>query len=188
MTSVAVAEWFRVAHATGRRLRFEIPRDPATDPADAGHLAIQELVLRATRSAGYARFFELPTRSADPARSTDVGLRVDRLRLLILIECWNTLRDLGASARATDRKLAEAAMLAATLGEGSGYAVRGCWVLRDTAANRTLLARYPEIFATRFPGSSLGWLRALTAGSGPPTEPGLVWCDGRATRLFARRQ
>lgn len=51
------------------------------------------------------------------------------------------------------------------------------WVVRATARNRLLVARYPEVFATRFPGSSRAWVAALTAGGPIPTEPGLVWCD-----------
>jgi hypothetical protein len=67
------------------------------------------------------------------------------------------------------------------------YRVGGCWLVRATARNRALVARYPEVFATRFPGSSAGWLRALAAGGEPPSEPGLAWCDA-ATRMFAWRQ
>jgi hypothetical protein len=59
--------------------------------------------------------------------------------------------------------------------------------MRDVARNRALIRRYPEIVASAFPGSSSGWLRAFTNGSPPPSEPGLIWCDSRATRLFARR-
>jgi hypothetical protein len=59
------------------------------------------------------------------------------------------------------------------------------WVVRETARNRALLARYPEIFASVFTGSSRGWVLALTTGSEPPDEPGLVWCDCR-DRSIAR--
>ncbi len=68
------------------------------------------------------------------------------------------------------------------------YRVRVCWVVRATVRNRALVARYPEIFATRFPGSSAGWVRALTAAAEPPAQPGLAWCDVAAARLFAWRQ
>ena len=44
----------------------------------------------------------------------------------------------------------------------------------------------PEVFASRFPGSSR--VEALTRGDPPPAEPGLVWCDVSATRLFAWRR
>jgi hypothetical protein len=61
-------------------------------------------------------------------------------------------------------------------------------VVRATARNRQLVARYPEVFASRFPGSSIGWVRALATGTEPPAEPGLVWCDANATRLYAWRR
>ena len=183
-----------VARVVGRTALIKLTADSQTEPADAGHLAIQELVLRLGRAAGFARTFELPTRPADPARSADVGLRDDRRRLLILVECWNTIGDVGAAARASERKRAEAEELALASGplgrDGSvrPYRVRGCRVVRATARNRALVARYPEVFATRFPGSSAAWARALAGGAEPPPEPGLVWCDVAATRLFAWRR
>ncbi len=64
----------------------------------------------------------------------------------------------------------------------------GVWVVRAAARNRALVARYPEVFAARFPGSSARWVAALTHGTEPPPEPGLVWCDVGATRLFAWRR
>ena len=65
--------------------------------------------------------------------------------------------------------------------------VAGCWVVRATTRNRRLVATYPELFATRFPGSSRGWLEALVGGSEPSDQPGLVWASADATRLFAHR-
>jgi transcriptional regulator with XRE-family HTH domain len=183
-----------VSMAVGRRLDFQLSSDAHAEPADAGHLAIQELVLRLGRTAGFARTFELPTRPADPARSADVGLRDDRRRLLVLVECWNTIGDVGAAARSSKRKQAEAEQLAVAIGPlredatVEPYRVGGCWVVRTTARNRALVGRYPEVFATRFPGSSAGWVRALGAGGEPPEQPGLVWCDVGATRLFAWRR
>jgi transcriptional regulator with XRE-family HTH domain len=160
--------WQRVGLALGRPLRVELSRDVEEEPVDAGHLAVQELLLRLARRAGYGRSFELSTRSADPARSVDVALRDDRARRLILIEAWNSFGDIGAGARSFDRKMAEAAQFAVAAGGHEPYAVHGCWVVRATARNRALLARYPEIFATRFRGSSAGWVRALSEGSRPP--------------------
>ena len=61
------------------------------------------------------------------------------------------------------------------------------WVVRATRRNRDLVARYPELFASRFTGSSRAWVQALTTGSAPPSDLGLVWCDVRATRLYAWR-
>jgi transcriptional regulator with XRE-family HTH domain len=184
-----------VALAVGRQLDFRLTADTQAEPADAGHLAIQELVLRLGRRAGRARTFELPTRPADPLRSADVGLRDEQRRLLLLVECWNTIGDVGAAARASERKRAEAEQMAVAIAplDDAGLAVphrvRSCWVVRASARNRALVARYPEVFAARFPGSSAGWLRALTtAGVEPPEQPGIVWCDVGATRLFAWRR
>ncbi len=186
--SLSVDLWQRVFLALGRRLNIDAPRDPREEPADAGHLAMQELVLRLGRTAGYAGSFELSTRAAEPRRSTDVGLRHDVGRRLILVECWNTFGDVGAAARSTTRKLAEAVELAVALGGERSYRVGGCWVVRASERNRQLIGRYPELFASRFPGSSERWVRAITQGAEPPLEPGLVWCDASSTRIFAWRQ
>ncbi len=175
-------------------MRIELRRDAREEPADAGHLAIQELVLRLGRRIGYRGSFELRSRSVDPSRSTDVGLRDDQAGILILVECWNTFGDLGAAIRSTKRKLAEAAELAIAIGGDRPHRVFSCWVVRDVERNRRLVARYPELFASTFPGSSALWVRALTepvrrtGRLDPPTNLGLVWCDARATRLFAWRR
>ncbi|KRT63663.1 MAG: hypothetical protein XU10_C0008G0026 [Chloroflexi bacterium CSP1-4] len=181
--------WQRVATALGRPLGVTMARDPAEEPADAGHLKIQELILRLGRATGRGRSFELPTRPADPSRSSDAALRDDPQRTLILIECWNTIGNIGEGARSSSRKVAEAEGLAAVAGGDEGpYRVAACWVVRATRRNRELMARYPEVFAARFPGSSLGWVRALAEGTAPPQQPGLVWCDVAATRLFPWRR
>jgi transcriptional regulator with XRE-family HTH domain len=181
--------WTRIGAALGRPLAISFSRDiDQPEPRDAGHLAAQELVLRLARSHGRSASFELPTRPADPARSTDVGLRDDDQRTLILVEIWNRLDDLGVAARATDRKLTEAAAPAVFAGaDDPPYRVAACWLLVDTAANRRLIARYPEIVRTRFPGSSVRWVGALTAGTAPPVEPGVAWVDPRAGRIIALR-
>ena len=181
--------WFAVAEALGRRLRVELGRDPNEDQADAGHLKVQELVLRLGRDVGYRRAFELPTKPADPSRSVDVCLRDDRGRRLLIVECWNSIGDIGAAARATNRKVAEADALAAAAGGDQGpYELSSCWVVRATVRNRALVARYPEVFAARFPGSSRRWVAALTKGGVPRPETGLVWCDVSATRLLDWRR
>jgi transcriptional regulator with XRE-family HTH domain len=180
--------WQRLAVALEIAFVFDIGRDALEEPLDAGHLKIQELVLRLGRATGNHGSFELVTRPADGRRSVDVGLRDDARRRLILVECWNSIGDLGAAARSTSRKLAEVEDLAVALGGEDPYAVAGCWVVRATKANRDLVARYPAIFAARFPGSSSRWVAALTTGAPPPREPGLVWCDVGATRLFAWRR
>jgi transcriptional regulator with XRE-family HTH domain len=184
----ALEIWFALGEALGRPFRAEFLRDGLAQPEHAPHLDMQELVLRIGRVGGYAGRFELATRPHDPARSVDVLLVDHHRRRMVLCECWNTLGDLAGAARSTDRKTAEAAQLAvARARDGDPYAVGAVWVVRDTVANRAIVNRYPHIFESRLPGSSAGWLRALTSPVPLPTAPGLVWCDVRATRLFARR-
>jgi hypothetical protein len=178
----------RIAVALDRPLLVSFGgRDPLEPPADAGHLAIQELVLRLGRAAGYERSFELSTRPAEPWRSVDVGLASEARHRLILNECWNTIGDVGAASRSSARKLAELED-AATARWGGGARVGLVWIVRATARNRALIGRYPEVFATRFPGSSRQWVEALSRGVEPPDKPGLVWCDVGATRLFEWRR
>lgn len=180
--------WQRIGIAVDRPLSVSLQRPTDGETADAAHLAIQELVLRLGRATGAGRTFELATRPAEAWRSADVGLSFPRSRRLVLVECWNTIGDVGAAARATDRKRAEADALAVVRWGERAAPVCGVWVVRATARNRALVARYPEVFGARFPGSSAGWVRALVEGTPPPDEPGLVWCDLAATRLFAWRR
>jgi transcriptional regulator with XRE-family HTH domain len=178
----------RIAVALGRPLVVSFGgRDPEDLPADAGHLAMQELVLRLGRGAGSTGSFELATKPAEPWRSADVGLAAPTQHRLIHVECWNTIGDIGAAARSSARKQAELADLAMARW-GASARTGLVWVVRATARNRALVTRYPEVFASRFPGSSRGWVEALTRGDPPPNEPGLVWCNVEATRLFAWRR
>jgi transcriptional regulator with XRE-family HTH domain len=181
VTRLDVDVLLRLGIALNRYPEIRFERDTLEQPVDAGHLAMQELVLRFGRTCGYSGTFELPTRPAEPWRSADVGLAAPQRRMLILGECWNTFGDLGASARSSARKVAELENLAIARW-GTVARVGLVWVVPATARNRALVARYPEIFASRFPGSSRAWVWALTAGADPPAEPGLVWCDVAATR------
>ena len=180
--------WQRIAIALGITLRINLQRDPLAETADAGHLAMQELVLRLGRPAGYKGLVELPTKPAEPWRSIDVALIDDARRRLTVVECWNTIGDMGAAARSSTRKQAEAEDLAAARWGERDHTVGLVWVVRATARNRALLARYPEVFASRFPGSSARWVRALTTGEAPPDQPGLVWATVDAARVFAWRR
>jgi transcriptional regulator with XRE-family HTH domain len=185
--AVPSATWFTLSVVLDIPLRVEFGRDALTEPIDAGHLKMQELMLRLGRQLGIARTFELPTRPQDPALSVDVCWRDDTRRVLILNECWNTFGSVNAAVRSTHRKMAEAEQLAAPM--GPNYRVATCWIVRDTRRNRELMGRYPEVFANAFPASSSAWVRALTTPAAQvPTSPGLVWADLQATRLFARRQ
>ena len=184
--------WVALGIALDRPLAvsFSRPLGDERRPVDAGHLEIQEHVLGLARATGRHGTFELPSRPADPARSTDVGLRDDRHRVLIQTECWNTFGDLGAAVRATNRKTVEAAthVVATAHGETEPYRIATVWVVRASAANRALLARYPHIIDAAFPGSSRRWVAALIDGAEPPPDPGLVWFDPATRRLTEHRR
>ncbi|CAN5642160.1 hypothetical protein BH20CHL7_BH20CHL7_09680 [soil metagenome] len=178
--------WVALGAALERPLAVELTRplgEPAHGPADAYHLAIQEHVLALARRTGRPGTFEVPTRPLDPSRSTDVGIRDSRHGTRILAECWNSFGDLGAAVRATTRKAAEAA---ATWPEDR---VATVWIVRASAANRAILARYPQVLQAAFPGSSRRWVRALERGDvPPPRDPGVVWFDPASRRLAEHRR
>lgn len=186
--TLSLVAWQRVADALELPLDLKLGRDAYEDTRDAGHLAMQEFLLRLGRRSGYPRTFELRTKPSNPSAWVDVGLVDHGRRRLLLLECVNAMEDIGASARSSDRKQSEAEALAIAIGNGRPYAVHVCWVVRDTRRNRQLVQRYPELFASRFPGSSRDWVAALTHSADPPSDRGLVWCDLRATRLFAWRR
>ncbi|HJP87640.1 MAG TPA: helix-turn-helix transcriptional regulator [Candidatus Limnocylindrales bacterium] len=177
----------RLAMALRIWLTVELAKDPQRDVADAGHLAIQELVLRLGRQTGRTTQFELATKPNEPWRSADVAIGSPKEKVAADIECWNTIGDIGAAKRSSDRKVAELAERAVAMWGARGRAAL-CWVVRDTKRNREILAKYPEVFAKQFPGSSAAWVAALTTVAPIPIEAGLVWCDVKATRLFAWRK
>lgn len=177
----------RIGVGLARPLLVTFGRDTPEAPADAGHLAIQELVLRLGRAAGYSASFELPTRPGESWRSIDVVLADPVRRHMLLVECWNTIGDVGAAARSSERKRADLEGIAAGRW-GPDASVHVLWVVGATARNRDLTHRYPVIFATRFPASSRAWVDCLASGADPPAEPGLVWCDIGATRIFEWRR
>ena len=177
----------RVAFALDVPLVVALGKDRREEVADAGHLAMQEIVLRHARAAGFERGFEIPTRPNEPWRSADVALASERRHEAIDVECWNTFGDIGSAARSSGRK--EAEILQAAVARWGGDARVGVvWVLRDTARNRQLIERYPEVFATRFNGSSRAWVATLTSGAPVPQGWGLVWCDVSPGRLYEWRK
>lgn len=182
--------WIAIAAALDQLLAVSLtrPTGEMRQPSDAGHLAMQEYLIGIARATGRAATFELPTRPSDPSRSIDVCVRDVRNRVLTVEEAWNTFGDLGGAIRATHRKLAEAADLAAVIDDGPSFRVATVWVVRDTATNHALVARYPEILVTAFPGSSRGWVEALTSDAAPPIQPGLVWFDPGTHRLHEWRR
>jgi transcriptional regulator with XRE-family HTH domain len=187
-SGLSLDTWQRIGLALGMAFRPTLQRDHLDEPADAGHLRLQELVVRLGRATGSHAMVELPTRPQEPWRSIDVALADDRRRRLVVAECWNTIGDVGAAARSSSRKLAEAEDIATGRWGEVPHRVGLVWVVRATARNRALVARYPGVFAARFQGSSAGWTRALTTGEDPPPEPGLVWASVDGSRLWAWRR
>jgi len=181
--------WIKLGVSLGQPLAvsFTRPLGETRQPADAGHLDMQEHLLRLASATRRTASFELPTRPADPSRSIDVCTRDAHHRVLIVAEAWNTFGDVGAAIRATHRKEAEATDLAATTDDGPPYRVATVWVVRDGAANRSIIGRYPEIVRAAFPGSSRAWARALTSGTAPPTHAGLVWYDPATRQIHEWR-
>src|SRR5512141_1056664 len=66
--------WLALADALGMHFRMEFGRDPHQELEDAGHLEMQEFMLRLGKGTGFGRTYELATRPANPAFSADVGL------------------------------------------------------------------------------------------------------------------
>jgi len=186
---VPLSTWVALGLSIGQPLAVGFSRalTPGVEPSDAGHLDLQELAARLVAGHGWRATFELPTRPPDPRHSADLGVRDDAGRRLLVLECWNRFGDLGAAARSSSRKIAEAAGLAAAIGGERPYAVGLCWLIRPTAENRALLARYPSLLRSRFPGSSIGWARALELGTPPPLEPGISWLDPAKRRVIPVR-
>ena len=163
--------WARLGMAVGKPLAVAFSRDleAAPEPVDGGHLVAQELLLQLARQRGRVGVFELPTGPSPVAGVVDVAMRDDEQEVLILAEVWNRLTDFGAASRSTSRKVADASSGILP----RGFRLASCWLLIDTAANRAIVRRYPEIIRARFQGSSVRWVRALIDGADHPSSRGL---------------
>ena len=184
-----VGIWIALGLALDRPLAIALSRSLVPEQATAGHLSAQELLLALGRRNGMGATFELATRPADSRRALDVCVRDDRRCVLRVHEISNRVDDLGQTVREHQRKQAEADQVAVVLGGDEGpYRVAFCWVLRATAANQALIARYPHIIESTYPGSSRQWVRAVMDGADPPTRPGIVWVDLAGTRIYEYRR
>ena len=183
----SLESWQNLFLAVDRPLMVEARRDPLDDVRDAGHLAIQELVLRVAaardstrRSSSQFALACLATRSTSSCGTTSGGCS------------WCARR--GTRSATLEQALAHSPGSSGRQNSSREHwastariACEAAWVVRATTANRNLLRRYPTIFASRFPGSSLAWWRTLIAGDDPPAQPGLVWSDREASKLFPLR-
>jgi transcriptional regulator with XRE-family HTH domain len=178
-----IETWVALGIALDRPIAIAFSRDVADPiPSDGGHLEAQEIALRLTGAAGWRGRSEVASDPREPRHATDIVLDGRHARM-VLVEIWNRIDDLGAAVRSSDRKLADARRAAEP-----GLSVGSCWLFVDTAANRQIVRRYPSLLRSRFPGSSAGWVRALTTGSPPPAAPGMAWIDVRAGRLRELRR
>ncbi len=179
--------WVGLGIALGRPLSvaFSRPTDSAETLTDAGHLEIQEYLLEIGRRNGRHGWFEQPSRPSDPSHSIDVFDIDPANACLLILEAWNRFGDLGAAARSSDRKVAETAERARRANGPARVCL--CWVVRDTAANRAIVRRCPQVLASRFRATSSRWVAALENGAQPPSEPGIVWFDPSRRRLRAMR-
>jgi transcriptional regulator with XRE-family HTH domain len=175
----SIETWVAIGIALERPIAIGFTRDVVAPLNDAGHLAAQELLIRLATAAGWRTAFEAPDDPRAPTGSTDV--RLERAGVVVLVEIWNRLDDLGAAIRSSDRKLAT------TVQRTPARDVRRLWLLVDTAANRAIVRRFPAVIRARFPGSSAGWIRAVAGSATAPPEAGLAWIDVGSARLRGLR-
>ena len=169
----SIETWVAIGIALERPVAVGFGRDVVEPLHDAGHLAPQELLIRLTARGGWHATFEAPSNPADPRLVTDVLLN-NTAHMIVLVEIWNRVDDLGAGVRSSDRKSATACR------DPSRHA--GCWsTRRPTGRSSGVMGRRPT------PTTSVVWVRALTIGDEPPAEAGIIWADVGGSRLTAVR-
>jgi transcriptional regulator with XRE-family HTH domain len=188
--------WACVAAAVGEQLVGFLEWAPgATPPRDIEHLRRQSALIAAASAGGWTAHPEL---AIDPgairSRSIDVALIRRAAREAIVVEVWDWFDDVGASLRGLDAKIEvltsrlrdEPSNGAERVGGRDAWRVRGLFVVRDTRRNRAIVAELRPLFAARFTGRSVEWLRTLETAAAMPDGHGLLWSD-RHGRLVPSR-
>lgn len=189
--------WARLAAAAGVTLHAYLKRASAADqPRDAVHLRVQELLLQTSAPGGWIGMAEVAIDdAARGSRSVDVALERVTLDVpeIAVLEVVDWLDDVGAGLRDWTRRLARMDQLgtARLTREIDGRTVlphvSGCWVLRATVRNRSLVREHGLVFRGRFPGSGSTWLKALGGSTPMPIEPALLWVSVDGKRLWPAR-
>ncbi|HEY4659138.1 MAG TPA: helix-turn-helix domain-containing protein [Gemmatimonadaceae bacterium] len=185
----------RAAFAVGGSLDAWIKETSAADrPRDAVHLRHQELIIRLSTGGAWQPLpEEFLDREARTSRAADVLLTrrpTDRPREYALWEVSDWIEDAGAVVRDFTRRLAAVDRYAVARMQDAEPvpSTGGCWLVRATQRNRTLIAEHRHFFRARFSGSGRAWLAALTKPRQPlPTQPALLWVSVNGERIFPAR-
>ena len=160
------------------------------DVADAGHLAMQELVLRLGRALASSRSSSWPRGRPEPWRSIDVAFAD---AAVAGSRSWSNAGTRSAMsappARSSRRKVAELERARGRAGGDGMGAARASGSSATRLAIGGSLRRYPEVFATPFPGSSTSLGRGADDRRRRPGRAGarLVRPRGDADVCVARR-
>jgi transcriptional regulator with XRE-family HTH domain len=192
-TNASIESWSLVCAAVGEQFVGFLERAPGADrPRDLEHLRRQSALIGIAESGGWSA---LPELALDPgaqhSRSVDVALIRQGTQEAVVAEIWDWFDDVGAGLRGLDGKVAAlAARLSPvpTSGPDPRWCVGGLFIVRDTRRNRALVDELRPLFASRFDGSSVAWLAALTTPDvRVPVRDGLLWSSRDGTRFRARR-
>jgi transcriptional regulator with XRE-family HTH domain len=192
---VPIATWSRAASAVGGGLDAWIKQTSAADlPKDAVHLGHQELIIRLSVGGAWQSLpEEFIDREARTSRAADVLLTrkaADGVREYAIWDVRDWIDDVGAAVRDFMRRLdaVDRLAIARMVADDQVPRIGGCFVVRATTRNRTLVKDHSHFFSARFPGSGRAWLESLQDPLAPlPREPGLVWVAVNGERLFAAR-
>ncbi len=201
--AASIETWSCLAAAVGEQLVGFLERAPGADqPRDMEHLRRQSALIELATRGGWTAHPELAIDPELPrSRAIDVALVRVASREAVAVEIWDWFDDIGASLRGLDAKVSTLELRVASLAPepltaeddeeartpSGEWRVRGLFVVRATRRNRVLVAELRPLFAARFDGSSVAWLRALRSPTAPmPTGHGLLWGD-RTSDLSASR-